>query len=327
MQSNNPKCQDLTVHYNCPQNLSNYVGKGIISDKARWVLGALLEKMINGAHNSGPEKGKAGKKEKDKKKERKNNAKQFSPRKAERKKVISINPGERTLKVVSLNPDSMNRECIDNIIRKMKKQKIHIACVQETKCTRNLSYKVEGFKILSTAAITGKNGSPDGGAAIIVNDTLAPMIRKVVRYNERVIQVTLQNAAHDIPVNIISIYAPHNGHAIEKRKLFWKEVNKNLMNVHKKGIVICGIDANGQLGAGNNGTKHERTIGMWTNAKATEKGNGTSLRNLCTKSGMVPMNTWKQQAQTKNNDEYVTWPHPNGNTKRQIDYILVNQRY
>ena len=241
--------------------------------------------------------------------------------------MISINPGERTLKVVSLNPDSMNRECVDNIIRKMKKQKIHIACVQETKCTRNLSYKVEGFKILSTAAITGKNGSPDGGAAIIVNDTLAPMIRKVIRHNERVIQVTLQNAAHDIPVNIISIYAPHNGHAIEKRKLFWKEVNNNLTNVHKKGIVICGIDSNGQLGAGNNGTRHERTIGMWTNAKNTEKGNGTALRNWCTKSGMVPMNTWKQQAQTKNNDEYVTWSHPNGNTKRQIDYILVNQRY
>ena len=61
MQPNNPQRQDLTVHYNCPQNLSKYVGKGIVSDKARWVLGAFLEKMINGVNSSGLEKKEAGK--------------------------------------------------------------------------------------------------------------------------------------------------------------------------------------------------------------------------------------------------------------------------
>ena len=71
MQPNNPQCQDLTVHYNCPKNPSKYAGNGIISGKARWVLGAFLEKMINGVQNSGPEKRKAEKKKKAKKRKEK----------------------------------------------------------------------------------------------------------------------------------------------------------------------------------------------------------------------------------------------------------------
>ena len=42
---------------------------------------------------------------------------------------------------------------------------------------------------------------------------------------------------------------------------------------------------------------------------------------------MVPMNTWKEQSTTKDNTQYVTWTHPNKVVKRQIDYILVNDRF
>ena len=39
------------------------------------------------------------------------------------------------------------------------------------------------------------------------------------------------------------------------------------------------------------------------------------------------MNTWKQQQKNANETEYATWTHPNQKIVRQIDYILVNQRY
>ena len=117
----------------------------------------------------------------------------------------------------------------------MEKNKINIACVQETKIRKNLDYRTQnGYRILSTAATSEKNGSPEGGVAIIVSGELAPMIKNVKRHDERVIQVTLQNSPYDIPVNILSIYAPHNGHAVEKRRLFWKNLNKYVEKYTKK---------------------------------------------------------------------------------------------
>ena len=44
----------------------------------------------------------------------------------------------------------------------MEKNKINIACVQETKIKKNLDFWTHnGYRILSTAATSEKNGSPD----------------------------------------------------------------------------------------------------------------------------------------------------------------------
>ena len=45
--------------------------------------------------------------------------------------------------------------------KKMEKNKINIACVQETKIRKNLDYRTQnGYKILSTAATSEKMGAP-----------------------------------------------------------------------------------------------------------------------------------------------------------------------
>ena len=56
-----------------------------------------------------------------KKQYRKNNAKSTQPKLHDRNKVISIRPGERMLKIASLNPDTMNNDCINQAIIKMQK--------------------------------------------------------------------------------------------------------------------------------------------------------------------------------------------------------------
>ena len=51
----------------------------------------------------------------------------------ERKSAISLIPGERTLNVISLNPDSLAREFTQDCTYKMQRKGIHIALIQETK--------------------------------------------------------------------------------------------------------------------------------------------------------------------------------------------------
>ena len=150
------------------------------------------------------------------------------------------------------------------------------------------------------------------------------MVKNTIRHSYRMLQVMAQNDHHDLMVNLFSIYTPHNGHSIEQKRLFWKSVRNAYKHTCKKSIIVTGIDANGELGAANNGNKHQKTIGPWTNAVCTEKGNGLQLRNFCTNNNMTATNTWYQQQKRTDNAEYVTWTHPNGAVKRQIDYILIS---
>ena len=130
----------------------------------------------------------------------------------ERKKVLSLEHGERTLNVLSLNPDSMNRGFINDCTHKMRQKQIHAACIQETRLNKDVDYRTQdGFRVISCKAIT-RNGPPEAGVAIILHSDIAGMVRNIIRHNERVLQVTLQNDKNDIVLNLFSIYAPRNGH-------------------------------------------------------------------------------------------------------------------
>ena len=89
-------------------------------------------------------------------------------------------------------------------------------------------------------------------------------------------------------------------------------------------------DANGQLGNRNRSQPELlKKIGMDTSSTYAEKGNGEALRKLCLAYEMVPMNTWRRNPGQTMHDhiEAATWTSPDGKTNRQIDYILVNQKY
>ena len=77
-----------------------------------------------------------------------------------------------------------------------------------------------------------------------------------------------------------------------------------------------------------------------------EKGIGKSISKICYQENMIPMSTWEQAPLTKNakgaiqksaepeelqkqinQDNINTWTSPNGQTQRQIDYIMINQSY
>merc|ERR1712015_282539 len=107
-------------------------------------------------------------------------------------------------------------------------------------------------------------------------------------------------------VNIFSIYAPRNGRKSIAQKKFWKELQTIFDATNKSGVILIGIDANGQLGPANNGQRHQNTVGTWTHSTKTEQGNGIALRNFCAKKRLVPMNTWKQQQKNDNDTEYAT---------------------
>ena len=103
---------------------------------------------------------------------------------------------------------------------------------------------------IATAAAAKKEetGVVQGGASIMIRESAQKYITKITRQSSRVIKETLDRQHSNMPIQIISTYAPHNGHAEEDRTQHWKEVKGILNKTCKRHMIIWCADANGQLG-------------------------------------------------------------------------------
>jgi len=161
--------------------------------------------------------------------------------------------------------------------------------------------------------------------------------------------VTLSHKNALTPITILTTYAPHKGYSAQERKKHWDQVDNTIQQIPKRHMTIWCTDSNGQLGKDNQDNKNKHIIGPYTNAKETEKGNGQRLYNTCKTYNLIPMNTWKRPNLTKEEKQYIknpaqpgtteqkltkiqqqktiTWASLNNKINRQIDYILINQRF
>lgn len=67
----------------------------------------------------------------------------------ERKYVWGVARGHRALNVATINPATLNKEAIEDIIPEMERRQIRIAGIQETHIPRNLDYREKGCRISS----------------------------------------------------------------------------------------------------------------------------------------------------------------------------------
>ena len=113
-----------------------------------------------------------------------------------RKTLTSMENGLRTLNIASLNPDSMKeREMQHEIVKSLKKNEIHLAAIQETHITRDFSYMLGNYRIVTSAAEKSKEtGTVPGGTAIIIRESLQQNITQIRRQSSRSLRVTLDHA-------------------------------------------------------------------------------------------------------------------------------------
>jgi len=71
----------------------------------------------------------------------------------QREEILTMKPGQRTLSIVSLNPDNfILPETRTNTTHALQRNKIHIAAIQETHIPHDLNYKHNEYRIITTAA-------------------------------------------------------------------------------------------------------------------------------------------------------------------------------
>ena len=158
--------------------------------------------------------------------------------------------GLRTLNIASLNPDLMKgKETQQEIINNLTRNKIQIAMIQETHIVTDLSYMMDNYRVITTAAEKHKEtGTVTGGTAILIHESLQQNITQITRRRSRAMRVTLGHFKAKMPIHILPTYAPHNGYSEEIKNQHWENVQELLNKTCKRHLIIWGAHANGQLG-------------------------------------------------------------------------------
>ncbi|XP_069979394.1 craniofacial development protein 2-like [Penaeus vannamei] len=118
---------------------------------------------------------------------------------------------------------------------------------------------------------------------------------------------------------IIQIYAPNEDDSDEEKEKFYEEMN-NIISENMKftdTLLVVG-DFNGRV----SNRKEDNICGPFELGDARTD-NGGRIVEFCRRNKLLVANTWFQQKEKTRH----TWTSPDGQTKNQIDYILVSARF
>ena len=122
------------------------------------------------------------------------------------------------------------------------------------------------------------------------------------------------------PVNmlVIQVYAPCEDEEDDKKDKFYEMLDQVIAD-NRKGrecLIVMG-DFNGKVGE----NREEDIVGPFGLGSRNE--NGQYVVDFCTRHKLHVTNTWFQQKISAQH----TWVSPDGVTKNQIDYVLVDKRF
>lgn len=154
------------------------------------------------------------------------------------------------------------------------------------------------------------------GVGVIMKEEVEKSVMMWEPISERLMLIRLKMA----PVNalILQIYAPCEDDKEEEKDRFYESLDQAIKE-YRKGrecLVVMG-DFNGKVGS----EREENTIGPF--GLGARNDNGQRVVDFCKRHNLFVTNTWFQQKKSAQH----TWVSPDGKTKNQIDYILVDKRF
>jgi exonuclease III len=157
----------------------------------------------------------------------------------------------------------------------MKNNGISILCIQETHLHGVHYYIEDGFTLFLSGSAES-SGRSYAGVGFLVAPWAIKSIISFRDINDRLASLRIKQFGGVLTV--LSVYAPHNGHQLEDRQLFFSTLSENtrIRNKHSS-TFVCG-DLNAQLG--QVGMGEEDIIGPHVYRKVVSKLSTTSNREL-----------------------------------------------
>ncbi|XP_009626430.1 uncharacterized protein [Nicotiana tomentosiformis] len=190
----------------------------------------------------------------------------------------------------------------------LKKRKVNIACVQETRWVGSRTRNADEYKLWYSGVLKGKNG-----VGILVDRELRESVVEVRRVNDRLMSIKL--VVGESTLNVVSAYTPQAGLDEEVKRRFWEGLDDIVRSIPPAERLFIGGDFKGHIGstAGGYGEVHGGFGFGDMNAR------GTSLLDFAKASELVIANS----RFPKREDHLVTFQSTV--TETQIDYLLLRR--
>lgn len=162
----------------------------------------------------------------------------------------------------------------------------------------------------TSATIVGQ-----GAVGLLMNPRLTALLSSTEKISDRI----LMSHFKDNPaITIIVAYAPTEDKNNVDKDLFYDDLQQCTLDVPPHNVLILAGDLNARVGAHSH-TANPRVIGKHTYHNSTDD-NGNRLVNYCENCNMRSTQARFPQPKSRS----WTWLHPNGQSKVQLDHILIN---
>ncbi|GAB0089080.1 hypothetical protein DMENIID0001_035590 [Sergentomyia squamirostris] len=218
------------------------------------------------------------------------------------------------VRVASWNVGSMTSKS-EELEDVMKRRRIDILCVQETKWRNDRVDRARFLTSTHTYKLYYYGVSNDrNGVGIILSSALQRNIVSTLKISDRLMSIKLVVCGR--VWNVISAYAPQVGLTQGEKDAFWNDVETLLQDIPDTELVFLGGDLNGHVGESNH--DYEDCHGGRGSQSSVRNDEGEVILSMARAHGMVILNTWfiKQQR------HLITYS--SGAHATQIDYHLCH---
>ncbi|KAI5739913.1 hypothetical protein M8J77_024939 [Diaphorina citri] len=202
----------------------------------------------------------------------------------------------------------------DILSEELKCYNMDIVALQEVRWPQSGKETTRHYQIYYSG---NKDGFYQKGVAFAVQKHLDSAVMSFDAVNERICTIRIRGKFKNI--SAICIYAPTEDADEEDKDEFYEKLEEiwNLLPAYDVKLILG--DANAQVG---------KEV-IWRNTAGkeslheTSNDNGTRLLSLAVAGDMYVMSTMF----ARKNIHKETWYHPNGQTKNQIDHVLIDKRH
>lgn len=198
---------------------------------------------------------------------------------------------------------------LENLLLEMKRLKMEIIGVSETRLKEQGDYWNDNFRIIYSGDEKGS-----AGVGIILNKEWGNRVKNAILYSNRIILVKLQVNEKDV-LNLIQVYMPTSKYTDEVIEEIYDQIDDVLELVGNNETTIILGDWNASVGS----VKEEGVSGNYGYGLRNDR--GIRLQDFCKEKHFIITNTLFEQPMNRR----YTWTKPGGIQRFQIDYILVKK--
>uniref|UniRef100_A0A8B9XFX8 Endonuclease/exonuclease/phosphatase domain-containing protein n=1 Tax=Bos mutus grunniens TaxID=30521 RepID=A0A8B9XFX8_BOSMU len=209
------------------------------------------------------------------------------------------------------NVRSMNQGKLEVVKQEMARVNVDILGISELQWTGMGEFNSDDHYIY----YCGQESLRRNGVAIMVNKRVQNAVLACNLKNDRMISVRFQSKPFNMTV--IQVYAPTSKAEEAEAERFYEDLQDLLELTPKKDVLFIIGDWNAKVGSQETpGVTGKFGFVVWSEA-------GQRLIEFCQENALVIANTLFQQHKRR----LYTWTSPDGQHRKQIDYILCSQRW